>query len=397
MRLLSILQFSPPSQVYGGAERQMHSIHKGLIARGVDVQVLADISNVGVPFQIFEGVPIWGINFPILPRSVLRPSMVKSWIRLKRILTLIKKDMGQIDLVQVTPIREVAMWGFWLSRALHVPWIGRIACSGSYGDFQYISKYMSRNWLARRLLPELLKTCSAAIALDQATYQEAIDNGVSQDRVLIIPSGIALDELPCAENAARIPEDGSLLFLGRVAVQKRLDDVLRAYSICKHNKLEGKTKSMPILNIVGGGDVYELKCLTDQLGIEENVKFYGQHDDISPFLRKAICMINASESEGMPNAVLEACAYGVPVILSDIPIHREIAKQTGMEEFLFPVGNERTLCQRIFRYLSLEEKEVVQKRINSFHFAQRFRKERRDKAYFTLYDRIVKSYDVENG
>ncbi len=397
MRVLSILQFSPPSRVYGGAERQMHSIHKGLVSRGIDVQVLADISYVRFPYQVFEGIPIWGVRFPILPRSVfLFPLMIQLWIRLKSILRLIKENIGQIDLIQVTPIRETALWGYWLSRALHVPWLGRIACSGSYGDFHYISKYMSRNWMVKRLIPQLLKNCSAAIALDQETYREAIEKGVGRDRVVIIPSAISFDELPCDEKAARIPEDGSLLFLGRVAIQKRLADVLRAYAICKQNKFEGKTNSMPILNIVGGGDVRELKSLAARLAIEESVKFCGQHDDVTVFLRRAICMINASESEGLPNAVLEASSYGVPGILSDIPIHREIAKQTGMEEFLFPVGDEGTLCERIFRYLSLEEKEVVQKRIESFHFAQGFRKERRDEAYCTLYDRIVKAYDVEN-
>jgi glycosyltransferase involved in cell wall biosynthesis len=256
---------------------------------------------------------------------------------------------------------------------------------------------MSRNCLVKRLFPELLRSCSAAIALDQETYQEATDNGVSRDRVFIIPSGIAFDEFPCVEKAARIPEDGTLLFLGRIAPQKRLVDVLKAYAICKQDKFEGKTKSMPILNIVGRGDVRELMRLAGQLGIEEKVEFYGHHDDVTPFLRRAICIINASESEGMPNAVLEGCAYGVPGILSDIPIHYEIASHTGMEEFLFPVGDERTLCERIFRYFSLEENEVVQKRIQSFRFAQGFRKERRDEAYFTLYDRIVKAYDVENG
>jgi glycosyltransferase involved in cell wall biosynthesis len=323
--------------------------------------------------------------------------MIQSWIRLKRMLRLIKNNMGQIDLVQVTPIREAAMWGFWLSRALHVPWAGRIACSGSYGDFHYILKYMSRNWLVKRLIPGLLRSCSAAIALDQETYQEAIDHGVRRDRVVIIPIGIAFDELPCVEKAARIPEDGILLFLGRIAFQKRLANVLKAYAMCKQNKFEDKTSSMPILNIAGGGDVRELKSLAGQLGIVENVKFCGQHDDVTSFLRKAICLINASESEGMPNAVLEACAYGVPVILSDIPIHYEIARHTGMQEFLFPVGDERALCERILRYLSLEEKEVVQKRIESFYFAQGFRKERRDEAYFRLYDKIVKAHNVENG
>ncbi|HAX98040.1 MAG TPA: hypothetical protein DCY12_03925 [Candidatus Atribacteria bacterium] len=390
MRVLSILQFSPPSRVYGGAERQMHSIHKGLIDRGVDVQVLADISKVGIPYQIFEGVPIWGIDFPVMPRSVFRFSMIQSWIKLIRIQKLVKKNMGQIDLVQVTPVREVAMWGFWLSRALHVPWVGRIACSGTYGDFHYISKYMSRNLLVKKLTPELLRSFSLVIALNQETYREAIDNGIRRSRVVIIQSAIVFDELPYLEKSIKVPEDGTLLFLGRIAPQKRLTDVLKAYAICKQDKFDGKNNSIPILNIVGGGDARELKRLAGQLGLGESVKFYGHQDDVTEFLRRAICMINASESEGMPNAVLEACAYGVPGILSDIPIHYEIARQTGMEDFLFSVGDEKKLSERIFRYLSLGKEQVTLKRIQSFQFAQGFSKERRDEAYFTLYDRIIK-------
>ncbi|MBM4340289.1 MAG: glycosyltransferase [Deltaproteobacteria bacterium] len=397
MRILSILQYSPPSRAYGGAERQLHSIHKGLLSRGIDVQVLADISYVKSPYQVFEAVPIWGVRFPALPRSVLSfPLMIRSWIRLKSLLSLIKKNIGQIDLIQITPIRETALWGFWLSRALHVPWVGRIACSGSYGDFHYISKYMVRNLMVKKLIPEILKDCSAAIALDHETYREAVDNGVRKDRVFIIPNAITFDEFPSIEEAAKIPEDGILLFLGRIALQKRLTDVLKAYALYKQKKYKSRTKSSPILNIVGGGDVSELKRLADRLGIEESVKFCGQHADVTTFLKRAICMINASESEGMPNAVLEACACGVPGILSDIPIHREIAIQTGMEDFLFPVGDETRLSERISRYLSLEEKEVVQKRIRSFDFAQGFRKERRDEAYCTLYDRIVKAYGLDN-
>jgi glycosyltransferase involved in cell wall biosynthesis len=396
MRILSILPFSPPSKMCGGAERQMHSLHKGLVSKGIDVQVLADISYVGAPYQVFEGIQVWGVRFPILPRSVLRPSMIQSWIRLKGMLRLIKNNMGQIDLVQVTPIRESAMWGFWLSRALHVPWAGRIACSGSYGDFHYILNYMSRNWLVKRLIPGLLRSCSAAIALDQETYREAIDHGVRRDRVVIIPSGIAIDELPSIEKAARIPEDGMLLFVGRIAFQKRLADVLKAYAMCKQNKFEDKTRSMPILNIVGGGDVRKLKSLAGQLGIVENVKFCGQHDDVTLFLRKAICLINASESEGMPNAVLEACAYGVPVILSDIPIHYEIARQTGMENFIFPVGDERLLAEKIGQFLSLNEKGMIEKRIGAFQYAQGFSKDRRDEAYFSLYDSIIRHHGAKN-
>ena len=47
MKILSILPFSPPSSLIGGAERQIYSMHKGLRARGIDLHVLAEISNVG--------------------------------------------------------------------------------------------------------------------------------------------------------------------------------------------------------------------------------------------------------------------------------------------------------------------------------------------------------------
>ena len=76
MRVLSILPFSPPSQKVGGAERQMHALHKGLMARGVEVHVLADIHAVNRPFQEYEDVPIWGVHFPVLRENGQLPCSV---------------------------------------------------------------------------------------------------------------------------------------------------------------------------------------------------------------------------------------------------------------------------------------------------------------------------------
>lgn len=394
MRILSILQFSPPSKLCGGAERQMHSVHKGLISKGIDVQVLADFSNVGLAYQVFEGVPIWGIQFPILPRSVLRLSMIQSWIRLKRILRLIKNNMGQIDLVQVTPIREVAVWGFWLSKAFHVPWVGRIACSGSYGDFGYMGKYMSRNSLVKRLIPELLRSCSRIIALDQETYREALGNGLPKDKVIIISNAVVFEEIPSNERAKEVPEGGILLFLGRVVPQKRVADIVKAYAIWRQNAGTNHERKLPILKIVGGGKIDDLKNLVRLLGIQGSVEVVGYCDNVDAFLQKAIAIINASEIEGMPNSVMEACAYGVPSILSSIPIHREIANRTGMVEFLFPVGDVKALSEKIGNYLSMEPNDMVQKRIQCYEYAQGFTKENRDSAYLNLYTKIIKGFGV---
>ena len=395
MRVLSVLQFSPPSKVCGGAERQMHSIHKGLVSGGIEVQVLADISYVGLPYQVFEGIPIWGVRFPILPRSLLRPSMIQSWIRLKKILQLVKAKMGHIDLIQVTPLRESTMWGFWLSRHLQAPWLGRIACSGSYGDFGYMAKYMSRNVLVKWVIPTLLRSCSTAIALDQETYREALQNGLERDRIVIIPNAVVLEEIPSREKAERIPEDGILLFLGRIAFQKRIADLINAYARCKQSILTGHRENVPILNIVGGGNVDELKNLVASIGIGESVRFHGYSEHVEIFLQKAIAMVNASEIEGMPNSVLEACSYGVPSILSDIPIHREIANQTGMVEFLFPVGDVKALSEKIGNYLSIKREDMIQKRIQCYEYVQGFTRENRDSAYLNLYTQIIKGFSVQ--
>jgi glycosyltransferase involved in cell wall biosynthesis len=220
---------------------------------------------------------------------------------------------------------------------------------------------------------------------------------LERERVVIIPNAVVLEEIPSREKAERIPEDGILLFLGRVAFQKRVADLINAYARCKQGRLTGQRKNVPILNIVGGGNVDELKHLAASIGIGESVRFHGYSDHVEIFLQKAIAMVNASEIEGMPNSVLEACSYGVPSILSDIPIHREIANQTGMAEFLFPVGDVRALSEKIGNVFSMKREDMIKKRIQCYQYAQGLTTQNRNEAYLNLYAQIMKRCTIECG
>jgi len=62
-------------------------------------------------------------------------------------------------------------------------------------------------------------------------------------------------------------------------------------------------------------------------GLDDRVEITGlvERDEVYRLLARSSLVVSAAHSEGLPVAVLEALACGVPVVLSDIPPHREIA------------------------------------------------------------------------
>jgi glycosyltransferase involved in cell wall biosynthesis len=223
------------------------------------------------------------------------------------------------------------------------------------------------------------------VAVDEETFKEAIDIGFGRNKVVVISNGVVLNQIPPVEIAKEIPKDGIFLFLGRIVPGKRVSDVVEAYSICKKKGVD-----VPGLAIVGGGETEYLKTITRELLIQDHVSILGLQKDVEQFLSRAVCMVNPSESEGFSNSVLEACAFGVPSILSDIPVHRIIAKHIDMEQFLFSVGDVTQLAEKIMQFLSLNAEEVREKRTRCAIFAQKYSKSTRNRAYVDLYEKLIK-------
>jgi len=64
-------------------------------------------------------------------------------------------------------------------------------------------------------------------------------------------------------------------------------------------------------------------------GLEERVIFAGFVTNVASWLKRAGVAITISETEGHPNAVLEAAAAGAPLVLSDIGAHRAIVDESS--------------------------------------------------------------------
>jgi len=81
------------------------------------------------------------------------------------------------------------------------------------------------------------------------------------------------------------------------------------------------------LIIVGhGSGRASLKDLANRLGIQDTVLFLGKKDRVVEYLQCADLFVFPSVSEGMSNALLEAMACGMPVVVTDIAGNREVVR-----------------------------------------------------------------------
>ena len=96
--------------------------------------------------------------------------------------------------------------------------------------------------------------------------------------------------------------------------RKHNDEIARAFLDAKIENAE--------LFFLGDGPL--LEPLKQQYSKWPQIHFMGKRADVALFLQNSDVFVSASDSEGLPNAVLEALACGCSVILSDIPQHKEI-------------------------------------------------------------------------
>ncbi len=135
-----------------------------------------------------------------------------------------------------------------------------------------------------------------------------------------------------------------ILVVGRLTRVKALEIILHA--VCR------VPESYAIhVSIFGEGPLLaELEAAISLAGIQKRVTLRPYCVDWWKLLRSASMLISVSRYEGQPNVVLETMAAGCPLIVSDIPAHREILDESSA--VMVPLDSPAALAKAIVSVLT---------------------------------------------
>ncbi|WP_205509182.1 glycosyltransferase family 4 protein [Longitalea arenae] len=264
----------------------------------------------------------------------------------KQLKAIVQQEQPDIIVAYLTRSELVARL---VGRFHHIPVIGNFV-SDLYSD-AYNS---ALSWKAKMIVSffkwanrSTARFCKGFLAITEAVKQSnAKELGIASDKIKVIGRGrdskVYRFQVP-QTFAGKPPR---FLNVGRLVPVKGQRDLILAF------KDFLPTCPQAVLHIAGDGPMKgSLSTLINELGLQNNVVLLGNRSDVPSLINEYDCFVFASHSEGFGGAILEAMFSGLPVLVSDIPVHQELVThmQTG---YCFKTGSVQSITQALLWYYS---------------------------------------------
>jgi glycosyltransferase involved in cell wall biosynthesis len=295
MRILHCI----PTMGAGGAERQLAYLCAELPALGWEVHVALVAGGPNLVRLRESGATVHTLR----ARSNYDPAL--PW-RLWRLVRRVRPDLVQVWLSQMEVLGGV------VATVSRIPWIlserssapaypdsvrsrVRVLLAGGAGAVVANSAGGARYWEPWRRPPVALTVIPNAVPLREIDATAAAG-----------PDRTGLD-----------PTREVVLYVGRFDPEKNLDALIASLPVVLRRPGtvailcgDGPTRSAVQASVIG-------------LGLADRVRLVGFVPDPWVWMKRASVLVSPSLFEGHPNAVLEAAACGCPLVVSDIPAHRD--------------------------------------------------------------------------
>lgn len=335
----------------GGAERvNVHLAREEYLARGYDVDFVLMSASGQLVDEVPEGARIFDLGARRL-RNVLWPLV--SYLRRER------PDAMRVSMWPLTCVAVVA-------RAL-----ARSRCRVVVSDHTILS-IGYQNW--GRLHRVLLRT-SLALTYPHADARVAVSSGVADDLAALsrIPRDrftVIYNPIPLASprigaiggsDRAERRDGRHIITVGSLKAAKNQATLIKAFARMARHPDDR-------LTIVGEGALRpDLEALARSEGVEGLVSFPGFTADPGQFYAQADLFVLSSDYEGFGNVIVEALAYGVPVVSTDCPSGPAEILDNGRYGRLVPVGDAEALAAAMEEALASDhDREALRRRAADF-------------------------------
>lgn len=162
---------------------------------------------------------------------------------------------------------------------------------------------------------------------------------INEKKLLILHSSVDTNKfIPLNQQS----DNYCFIYSGRLSQEKRIDLIIRSFS-----KLIKDYPHTKLLILGDGPLMHNLVILTVQLGLTQNIEFIGFKPDVRAYLARAKWFVMASETEGLPCALMEAMSMGLIPISSNVGNISDVITE-GETGFLFQKNDEMEL-EKILR------------------------------------------------
>lgn len=273
----------------GGAERVTCNLANHLAGFGHDVEILT-MSEAEAAESLRQGVK----HTPLLKNSERSNMLIGNANRILRLCKYMKTQ--QVDAyVVMLPVTTQLMLS--LRKLTKAPIVA--------------SERVDPNSYPEKLQKQLQKVCAKADGYVFQTHEAA---------AWYAPylKGVPYEVIPNAINPVFLrpkfegEREKTIVAAGRFSRQKNFPLLIEAFA-----KLAEKYPDHKLV-IYGKGNLLEsYQSLAEELGVADRVEFPGFATDMPAQLEKAGMFVLSSDYEGMPNALMEAMALGLPCVSTD--------------------------------------------------------------------------------
>ena len=212
------------------------------------------------------------------------------------------------------------------------------------GERSWPWSYAARTRKTRRRFINIFERCITVSDENGKKASELLN--VPRNRFTFIPNGVDVSKFIPKQSSNSTSGQFVVGCCARLSIQKRLDILILAVA-----KLADRNNIF--LKLAGDGSERErLEALVTELGITDRVEFLGSQNDVCSFLQSLDIFVLTSDREGLPYALLEAMATGLPTIVTNVN-EMPIVVRDGVDGFVIPTDDVDE-CQKKIQILMNE-------------------------------------------